>query len=94
MKSYERQFVDAVIQNLAVSIASNLRDALETESFVEGEENLTPRGWMYVYGYVTSRLTLLRAATSDNPNLTVDDLEQVRSCIDDHEANIAAELYA
>lgn len=99
MQSYERAFIDEVIQNLAASIASHLREGLDAESFFvddEGltDEGLTDEGWMFVYGYVTSRLTVLRASTTSNPNLTVEDMEEVRSCIDEHEANIAAELYA
>jgi hypothetical protein len=94
MEDFERAFIDAVIQNVPASIASNLRELLDQGTFVESEDRLTPRGRMFVFGYVTGQLTLVRAATTGNPNLSATDISEVRDCIDAHENHIAAALYA
>lgn len=94
MREFERQFAEAVVDNLSTSIANSVREAGEVETLVEGEEQLSSAGRMYVRGYVTGRLTMLRAGVVGNPNLSATDLEQVADLVDEREGAIAAALYA
>ncbi|MFB6129883.1 MAG: hypothetical protein ABEJ28_03570 [Salinigranum sp.] len=92
MEEYERQFMADVIESLSVSIASGMREC--EEEFVESKEGLTDHGRLYVRGYLTARLSMLRSAAVGNPNLTADDVDQITSLVEDNEAKIAAQLYS
>jgi hypothetical protein len=94
MESYERQFAEAVVDDLSTSIANNVREAIDVDALVEDEQNLTTEGRMYVRGYVVGRLTMLRAGAVGNPNLSAGDLERITEIVDRNESGIAAALYA
>lgn len=94
MREFERQFAETVIENLSTSIANSVREANDIESLVDGDNELSAIGRMYVLGYLTGRLTMVRAGAIGNPNLSVDDLETLADIVDDHESGIAAALYA
>lgn len=94
MRDFEREFAETVIDNLSTSIANSVREANDIESLVDDENQLTPIGRMYVLGYLTGRLTMVRAGAIGNPNLSVEDLETLAAIVDDHESGIAAALYA
>lgn len=93
MHEYERQFTEAVAENLAASIANEVRDG-DVSRLVDSEEALTEKGRLYVRGYLVGRLSMLRAGAVGNPNLSADDTAAVAEILDEHEARIAAELYA
>lgn len=93
METYEREFVEAVAENLGASIANGMRDA-EDRDLLADERRLTEAGQQWVHGYLTGRLAMLRSGATGNPNLTVDDVEQVATIADRKEGDIAAQLYA
>lgn len=92
MEEYEREFLEAVVENLAASIASGMRSTTDEDLF-EDDANLTAAGRMWAQGYLTGRLSIVRAGSTGNPNLSASDLEEVAALIDDNEASIAAQLY-
>lgn len=94
MREFERQFTESVVENLSTSIANNVREAMDVEDLVDDEQHLTDKGRMYVRGYVTGRLTMLRAGAVGNPNLSAEDIEGIAEIVDENEGGIAAALYA
>lgn len=94
MESYEQAYLEAIIENLAASIANCMRDGVVDAEMVETQGNLTTHGRLWVCGYMTSRLSMIRAGRLGNPNLTADDLDAVTALVAQHESTIAAELYA
>ena len=94
MREFERQFAEAVVETLSTSIANNVREAGEVSTLVADDQQLTDEGRMYVRGYLTGRLTMVRAGAVGNPNLSVEDLEEIAGIVDEHEGAIAAALYA
>lgn len=94
MRDFEREFTEAVVENLSTSIANNVREAMDVEDLVDDERRLTETGRMYVRGYVTGRLTMLRAGAVGNPNLSAADIREVAEVVDEKEGSIAAALYA
>lgn len=94
MREFERQFVEMVVENLSTSIANSVRETYDVETLVDDDERLTAAGRLYVLGYLTGRLTMVRAGAIGNPNLSAEDLEALGEVVDDHESSIAAALYA
>lgn len=94
MEPYEQAYLEAVIENLAASIANCMRDGVVDAEMVATQDHLTNHGRLWVCGYMTSRLSMIRAGRLGNPNLTADDLDAVTDLVTRHESIIAAELYA
>ena len=94
MEPYETEYLEAVVDNLAASVANGMREGTTGEELVESEDRLTASGRLWVNGYLTSRLSALRAGAHGNPNLSREDLEYVSSFVDEHQAQFAAELYS
>ncbi|WP_335999513.1 hypothetical protein [Halorientalis halophila] len=94
MEPYEEAYLEAILENLGTSMAHCMRDGEPGVELVESESELTNSGRLWVCGYVTSRLSTMRAGAGGNPNLTVTDLDRVEAVVDRHESTIAGHLYS
>ncbi|WP_313691991.1 hypothetical protein [Halorarum halobium] len=94
MEAYERAYLEAIAENLAASIAMGMRDGSADVELVESEDRLTTAGELWVRGYLTGRLSMFRAGTNGNPNLSAADLTEIAAFVEDHQAGFAAELYS
>jgi hypothetical protein len=94
MEPYEEAYLEAILENLATSIAQCLRDGGVDVELAESRDRLTDGGRLWVCGYVTSRLSMLRAGEGGNPNLSADDLERVHEVVDRHQSAIACQLHS
>lgn len=94
MREYEREYTETVVENLSTSIANSVRESGDIGDLVDDEEQLTAEGRMYVRGYITGRLMMIRAGAIGNPNLSADDLEEIAVIVEDNESAIAAALYS
>jgi hypothetical protein len=92
VEEYEREFLEDVIANMSASIANAMREY--EDRFVESDDRLTSQGRMYVQGYLTGQLSMLRGGSAGNTNLSVDDIEGIQSVVESNEAGIVAQLYA
>lgn len=94
LADYERAYLDAALETLSASIASGMREGLEVERIVAADDELTDLGRTWVHGYLAGHLSLLRGSSAGNPNLAPEDIDALVDLAADHEAEIAAELYA
>ncbi len=94
LADYEHAYLDVALDNLSASIASGMRDGIEIERLIEDDDSLTDLGRTWVHGYLAGHLAILRGSSTGNPNLRVDDIDELAALAEDHEAEIAAELYA
>lgn len=94
MESYEEAYLEAVIDNLAASIANAMRDGTAADDLVESEDRLTDSGRLWVDGFLTGRLTMLRSGAVGNPNLSESDRRRVSALVERRESAVAAELYS
>lgn len=94
VRDHERQFTEAIVQDLAASIAGDLRETADVAELVTADQQLTSKGRLFVRGFVLGRLSMVRAGVVGNPNLSTEDLEAVESTIEENESAIAAELHA
>lgn len=93
MEEDERRFLERMLDTLGPSLARNMRET-PTDDLVADDDRLTERGRLWVHGYLTGRLSMLRAGATGNPNLSAGDLSEIEDLVDGREAGIAAELYA
>ncbi|RXK46240.1 hypothetical protein [Halorientalis pallida] len=93
MEAYEEAYVEAIIENLGARMATCMREDAETE-MVRDRARLTDGGRLWACGYVTSRLSMLRADAADTPNLSAADHHRIRDLVDRHESTIASELHS
>ncbi|MFD1589483.1 hypothetical protein ACFR9U_21105 [Halorientalis brevis] len=94
MESYEQAYLEMIVENMAASMANCMRDGVVDFEMVAGPDHLTDRGRLWVCGYMTSRLSMIRAGTHGNPNLSTADLTRLKDLVEQHESAIAAELYS
>lgn len=94
MEQYETAYLETIVDNLAASVASGMREAATDVDLVESEDRLTASGRLWVRGYLTSRLSTFRAGTRGNPNLSQEDHEYIAEFVDEHQAGFAAQLYS
>lgn len=94
MEPYEEEYLEAILENLSTSMAQCMRDGGVDVELVESQDQLTDSGRIWVCGYVTSRLSMVRAGKVGNPNLTVEDLDHVHEVVDRHESTIACQLHS
>ncbi|WP_232686168.1 hypothetical protein [Halobacterium zhouii] len=94
MEAYEREFLRQVLESRSASIANGLRDGLPDENALRDRERLTSEGQNWVRGYLTCRLSMVRGASTGNPNLSNTDFEIISELVDGKQKQIAAELYS
>ncbi|AQL41767.1 hypothetical protein BV210_03110 [Halorientalis sp. IM1011] len=94
MEPYEEEYLEAILENLSTSMAQCMRDGGVDAELVESRDRLTTSGRLWVCGYVTSRLSMVRAGEVGNPNLSVRDLEHVHEVVERHESAIACQLHS
>ena len=94
MDDYEREFVERALQNLAPSIALALRDGVPDETVLTDRDSLSPAGCLWVHGYLTCRLSSLRADTEGQPTPSADDLQELHELVEEEQGRVAAELYS
>lgn len=93
MEEYERAFLEAVMENLSASIASGMAEE-RAHRLYDDETTLTDQGEMWVQGYLTGRLGMLRGGSLGNPNLSPEDADEVAGIVERNESRVAAQLYA
>jgi len=94
MKDHERTFLEDTVTHLATSIANDLREEFGTDEIIENRDTLTDYGAMWVEGYLMGRLTLIRGCSTGNPNVSPDDITEIRALVDEHEGRIASAVYS
>lgn len=94
MEAYEREFLAQTLEHRSASIANGLRDGLPDDEAIEGREQLSPVGRNWVRGYLTCQLSMVRGASTGNPNLSTADFEVISDLVDGKQKQIAAELYS
>ena len=94
MEPYEEAYLEEIVENLTSSMANCLRNENSDVDLLRDSRRLSPGGRLWVCGFVTSRLSMLRSSTGGNPNLTAADLSHVEDLVGRHEAAIASDLYS
>ena len=94
MEPYEEEYLEAILENLSTSMAQCMREGDAGVELVRNRSQLTDSGRLWVCGYVTSRLSMMRAGEVGNPNLSPEDLDRVHEVVARHESAIAEQLYS
>ncbi|WP_440007186.1 hypothetical protein [Halomicrococcus sp. SG-WS-1] len=94
MKDHERKFLEDTLAHHSASIANELREGFGTEEIIEDRNTLTDNGGMWVRGYLTGWLTLIRGCSTGNPNISPDDIAEIGTLVDEHGGRIAGEVYS
>ncbi|WP_225335104.1 hypothetical protein [Halomicrobium urmianum] len=95
MNDAERKFLDLFLNNFSARLARDMRSSLSDEELLdEDDDRLSPVARAWTKGYVASRLSTVRGATTGNSGLSDEDLRAVHDVITHNEDQITAELYS
>lgn len=94
MEEYERRLLEDTVSHLSASIGNALREGFETEEVLEGKDELTDYGAMWVQGFLVGHLSAVRGSSAGNPNVSPEDIAEIASLVDEHGSRIASEIYS